>query len=244
MSGLFTHRLGVLSSGGEAPFSAVVLLMGFEGPNGSTTFVDESSYAKTATTVANAQISTTTPKYGSSCYLSDGSGDEVTFVDSADWDFGTGPFTIEAFTRNTNFAGNYRPIVSQWDSSDASKAWTFINNDVTGRVQFRARIGGVDQILTGATSPTVNTWIHCAVDRDASGVLRVYLDGVMDGKDTTNFNAGIQSSGNILRVGASVIGATNRHMIGRMDELRITKGYARYGSDAGFTPPAEAFPRS
>ncbi len=33
-------------------------------------------------------------------------------------------------------------------------------------------------------------------------------------------------------------------LIGWLDELRITKGVARYASDGGFTVPTAAFPRS
>jgi hypothetical protein len=32
-------------------------------------------------------------------------------------------------------------------------------------------------------------------------------------------------------------------MKGWVDEVRITKGIARYQTDAGFTPPTRAFPR-
>jgi hypothetical protein len=233
---------------GGIPFSAVVLLMGFEGANGSTSFVDESSSAHTATAVDNAQISTTTPKFGSGCYLSDGSLDRITFADSADWDFGSGPFTVEAWTRNTNFASNHRPIVGQgvgWGAGATDNAWMFGHNDSTGRPIFRARVVTTERtLLSTATAPTVNTWVHMCAERNAAGKLRLYQDGVMVASDSTNFTGAFSACTQVLEVGAQSIGGLKRAMVGRMDELRIIKGYAVYDNDAGFTPPVAAFPRS
>ena len=36
-------------------------------------------------------------------------------------------------------------------------------------------------------------------------------------------------------------GGSSRFLNGFLDEIRITKGIARYDSDSGFTPPTEAF---
>src|SRR5690242_7612579 len=65
---------------GGAPnpdFANVVLLMGFNGTDGSTTFTDESSFARTATAGGNAQIDTAWSKSGTGSLLLDGTTDSV-----------------------------------------------------------------------------------------------------------------------------------------------------------------------
>jgi hypothetical protein len=84
-----------------------------------------------------------------------------------------------------------------------------------------------------------NAWYYFAVVRSGSGTgnLKIYLNGTADatsaGAVTDNFN---QTS--ILYVGASRTGTTPLN--GYIDELRITKGVARYTAD--FTAPQQAFP--
>jgi hypothetical protein len=110
--------------GGPDPnWANVVLLMGFEGADASTTFVDESSVGRTMTAIGNAQIDTAQFKFGAASGLFDGSGDVVTAADSADWDFGSGDFTIEMFVRHSvNASQGY---VEQY-TGGGNRSWSFI----------------------------------------------------------------------------------------------------------------------
>ncbi len=61
-------------SGGDPFSSSVVLLSGFEGTDGSTTFLDESPAGRALTANGNAQIDTAQFKFGASSLLLDGQG--------------------------------------------------------------------------------------------------------------------------------------------------------------------------
>lgn len=71
--------------------------------------------------------------------------------------------------------------------------------------------------------------------------MRLYFNGTMVASKAgaTGENADIASTMGIGRAANGGIAFQ-----GHIDEVRITKGVARYASDAGFTVPAAAFPRS
>ncbi len=95
---------------------------------------------------------------------------------------------------------------------------------------------GSDNPSVGAGyTPTLNNWIHVAVDRDTSNVLRVYVDGIVRASATVT--ATFFNSTRTLTIGNDE--NLTRGFIGQIDELRITKGIARYGGT--FTPPTAPF---
>ena len=87
----------------------------------------------------------------------------------------------------------------------------------------------------GATTVTHNTWHHVAFVRDGT-TLRLFLDGVSQG--TASFTGAIDTISETLSIGFDNAGS--RYFNGNIDEVRITKGVARY--TANFTPPNVAFP--
>jgi hypothetical protein len=204
----------------------VSLLLHGDGTNGSTTITDSSPTPKTVTAVGNAQISTAQSKFGGSSLLFDGSGDYLTTSASERLDFGTQDFTIELWHR----------------FSDISADRAFIGNDTPTRIDFLWRTGtgiNVGRIniafdSTFAWSPTVNVWYHIAISRSGSS-LRAFVDGSQIGSTATNTN-NYSASGCLI--GASTAAA--RFCNGYIDDLRITKGIARY--TANFTPPTASFP--
>ena len=222
---------------GDSNWFNVKLLMGFEGADAATGgpgMTDEGSSARgAATVVGNAQIDTAQFKLGTSSLLLDGSGDYLTFPDSADWDFGAGQFTIEGFFRFAATPTN-TILLAQW-----SGGWAFwFSGGVLG---FRPASGGDTNGYT--FSPTLNQWYHIAIDRDASNVARIYVDGVMQSK-TTTYTANITGSSSVLAVGSLTPGGFNTYDLnGWIDEVRISAGVARYASDAGFAVPTAPFPR-
>ena len=66
--------------------------------------------------------------------------------------------------------------------------------------------------------------------------MRIFVDGVQQGTTQTN------STAYNLSVTSTTIGSQGSSyvMTGYIDDLRITRGYARY--TANFTPPTTAFP--
>lgn len=232
------------------PFSAVKLLLGFEGANNATTTTDESNSANTMTMNgggSNAKISTAQFKFGSSSCVFDGSGDEVycqqTSPTPNDFDFGSGAFCFEAWVRFATSGATVGSIGGQWGA--ASPSWFLYLTG--GNLRFRyAQTGGAGNVdVQSAWAPAQNTWYHVCADKDASNKVRTYIDGVMQASQT--IATAMQShSGSGSRMGLGLIPdfAGFADLNGYLDEVRCIKGYTPYGSDAGFTPPTTAFSRS
>ena len=215
-------------------FANVVALLHMDGAHSSSAFVDEKGHAFTA--FPNAQIATTQSKFGGASGLFDGSGDYLSSPDSADWDFGTGDFTVEFFIRfNALPASTAIAIVSNYASSTTGWFIQFRNDSPGARLAFGS--SGDTPVAGFAWSPSTATWYHVAVAR-ASGTVRAFVDGSPIDSDVTN-TEDISGSTAPLQVG-KLSASAGQYLNGWLDELRITKGVARY--TAAFSPPNEAFP--
>ena len=108
-----------------------------------------------------------------------------------------------------------------------------VSLDSSNRVVFTYTTSTITS--TGTISGT--TWAHIAVVREGTGTnqTKIYINGTNDGTATvsTDFN-----QTNSMYVGADRTGGSALN--GYIDDLRITKGYARY--TANFTAPTSAFP--
>lgn len=194
-------------------FSSVVLQLHMNGADTSTTFTDTSLTPKTVTAV-NAQIRTTQNRFGGSAAYFDGAGDYLSLAAHADFVFGTGAFTIEAWiypVANTNLI-----IGNSTTSEDTS--WQLVVS-AAGKLQFLTL---VTSLATGATTITLNAWSHVAVSFDGVAY-RVYLNGVMDGSGAVTKNMSTSAD---VRIGTN--NSLSSYYSGYIDDLRITKGVARY----------------
>ena len=104
-------------------FASVVLLTGFEGSDGSTTFADESPAGHPLTANGNARIDTAQLKFGASSGLFDGSGDFISIPDRDDFTFGAGDFTIETFVRFSVVQTSM--FISKYNNSVTPAEWFF-----------------------------------------------------------------------------------------------------------------------
>ena len=183
-------------------------------------------------TVGNAQISTSVKKYGTGSMYFDGSGDWAIALDNVTQQLTTGNFTIEGWVY-LNAIGVAYGIISK---GTASTGWS-VNITSGNKLQFSYTASN----LTAATSLAASTWYHFSVVRSgtATGNVKIYLNGVLDATSgsaiTDNFN-----QTNAMYIGADRVGAASLN--GYLDDVRITKGYARY--TANFTPPTAALPTS
>ena len=226
--GFFTLP-GGMGAAGKGPsgatdpdFASVVLLMHFDGADGSTTFTDNSSSAKTLTAVGNAQLDTAQQRFGTASGLFDGSGDRVTAAASTDFEFGSGNLTLEFFLRLTgpnNFGIFYTEDGNTSLHFDASR-WVWRANNTN--------------VFVTTDTPSLNTWYHIALVRNGT-TTRVYRNAVIVATGTSVNCANTNSA---IRIGGGY-----QQLNGHIDELRITKGVARYTA-AGFTVPTAAFPDS
>jgi hypothetical protein len=94
---------------------------------------------------------------------------------------------------------------------------------------------GSYEYATSNTAVPTDRWVHVAVTK-AGGVLRQFLDGLLVGSNTLVGTAVASQVGTVI--GRDTLDTT-RDFNGYIDDLRITKGVARY--TANFTPPAEPF---
>lgn len=213
------------TDGGVPSTVGVVSLMHFDGSNGSQVMTDV--LGKTWNVLGNAQISTAQAKFGgSSCYL-DGTGD---FLASAhpDFGFGAGDWTWEAWVRPDDATGNeclfetrsapLSGIAIYSSVASASNAWGIANDTA---------------VVATATTLTAGGWTHLAVSKQGT-TIRGFKNGVLD-FTYTDARTYASSATAVIGNNSTVI----QPYRGYIDEMRITKGQARYVAD--FPVATEAF---
>lgn len=182
-------------------------------------------------TVGNAQIDTTTKKYGTGSLKFDGTGDWLLIADSPNLNMGTGDFTIEAWVNRTSAisgAFNSDAVVGKGSNN-------IIIGISTSTNVFNVANYGVGSLLTGTTAVSNGTWYHVAVTRSGT-TMRLFVNGTQEASTTSSANF---SSTSVMGIGVDPSFNTQR-LNGYIDDLRITKGVARY--TANFTAPTAAFP--
>jgi len=186
-------------------------------------------------TVGNAQVSTTQAKWGTTSMYFDGTGDYLTSVSKPVFDLGKGDWTIEFWINPTapsvaagimtriNFAGN-----TGWGILYYPNYVTFVIGS------------GSPSIQSATNSITAGSWQHVAITRSGTSG-KIFINGTQSGS-TGTINDFTDAS-TLLGIGAlSTVTGWNGdyYLTGYIDDLRITKGYARYTTT--FTPPTAAFP--
>jgi hypothetical protein len=209
------------------------LLLHGEGNNNSTGFRDDSLFRKTLTANGDAKISTTQTKLGSSSMYFDGTGDYLSVPNSTDFNFGTGDFTIDTWVRFSSVVSN-GVFINNQEPLAGVNGWVFRLNGING-LMFQYGTGSIQTISVTGFSPSVNTWYQVAVAKTGS-TLRFFVDGTQVGADQT-LSGAIADSTQVLKVGANA--GSSYDFNGYLDELRISKGIARWTSN--FTPPTAPY---
>jgi hypothetical protein len=221
--------------GGDPDFSSVSLLLHLDGTNGSTTFTDTSSSPKTVTAVGSAQISTAEAKFGQSLLLNTANdyANYLTTPDNVGFQFGTGAFTMEAWIYLISKPRNVAAVIATGTASFGAGSYYFVV-DGSNKLQFGG--AGVSTLLSTSTIST-GQWYHVAVSRSGT-TTRIFIDGTLEdteASDTTSYN---YSTNNLL-IGRNGWDGAGQGFHGYIDEVRITKGVARY--TATFTAPTAPF---
>lgn len=225
------------------------LLLHFDGTNASTNFVDNSPVIKSVTPSGNAQISTAQSKFGGSSVFLDGTGDYLQLPFNNDWSFGTGDFTIEMWfyiAANSSLNGDNLRVATLLSSHATSGSTPFGyafnisgNGSTTGTgISFNALNNTTWTTANFSYSLSQLTWYHIAVSK-SSGTIRIFVDGVSQTLTTNNLTSSITTS-DPLRIGTNLYPSYDNYLNGYIDDLRITKGVARYVNN--FTPPQRPFP--
>ena len=228
----------------DPSFDDVVLLVGFNGPDGSTNFIDDGPSAHSLSAQNNAQVDVSDFKFGAASYLGDGADDYIIVNDGpgspsnrfTDFDFGTGDFTIESWINLTTPA-NSKHIITRGVSSAANSSW-YLFVSAAGQLSFWCR--GATKAFAQTLTVDDGEWHHAAVSRDDVNT-RIFIDGVIDHTVTDGSPYDITSVTEECWIGSTDSFGAGRSWGGRFDEMRVKKT-ALY--TANFTPPEFAFPRS
>jgi len=206
--------------------------------NGSSAGIYDAAMMNDFETLGDAKLSTSVSKFGGSSIYFDGNGDYLSGTPIGSGDLGTVDFTIE-YWMNASAAGTYSgPVGTQEVSGFATAGmWRCLNRfNSSNGIYFAYTTGSafVDITFT-STSYNDGNWHHIAYVKSGTS-LKAYVDGTQVGTAATVTQS--LSSGKKLTLGYNP--QDSAYYAGYIDDLRITKGYARYTSN--FTPPIIPFP--
>lgn len=216
------------SVSGDIYYPSCSLLMHFSGSDNSTTFTDSSPNNFTVTSNNGAKITSSISKFGSTSGFFDGTNDYVSTPNTVS-NFGTDDFTIECwfYKASTNTA-----LIS--NCTAVSDSNYFVIDVVTANAIIQIRDNS-SQAYAYGPAVTSNQWNHIAVTRN-SGTVRVFVNGVSG--TPVSITKSITSRSTII--GGFLYPGFEGYFYGYIDELRITKGLARY--TGSFTTQSVEFP--
>ena len=196
---------------------------------------DASANNHTVTAYGDAAISSAQSKFGGNSLAVDGNGDYLSIPDSNSFNFGNDDFTIECFIRpdsiNTSgMTSSVATFVDHDSNAGTTGAW-FSFSQQNATLLWSVNNG---TLITTSSCLSAATWHHVVAVR-AGNTTTIYCDGINVGSasDTQNYT---DSSSRVLYIGKQ--NSNTRLFTGYIDDLRISKGVARYTKN--FVPPSQA----
>jgi hypothetical protein len=217
-------------------WSDVVSLLHMDGTNGSSTFTDQlgNTYTPSAASLstANSMFGGSAGQFGGSSYIKAAA--------SSNWNL-TGDFTIEGFVNFSVLSttvSSYTPTNQYiFDFGDNGTFLRYLGAPYSGMPTGWTLYGpGNAQILNYGGSAVTNHWYYWVVQRKGTTV-SLFLDGSPVATGTYSGTVGGTSS--TLTFG-DYGGGSTYGLQGYLDEIRVTKGVARYST--GASAPASEFP--
>ncbi len=190
-------------------------------------------------TVGNAQISTSVKKYGTGSFYFDGTGDYLQIAATRNLNLSSGDWTVECWWNpSANVAQNI--VMVNYNAGTDGYAHARISTSVSPNKFYALSSSTGTSWLntTGGGSWSINNWYHLAFVRNGS-TFTLFVNG-------TSVLSYTSSSTLFAANGISEVGRTSSsagqfyYVNGYIDDLRITKGVARY--TANFIPPTAPFP--
>ena len=207
----------------------VSLLLHCNGAHASTAFPDSSPTPKTATNIGTPTISAANYKFGGAAIYFNGTSC-ITYPNSAAFQIGS-DWTIEAWAyRIDDVIGS---VMSSRDTGTTKPFW-MIRRNVGGAIRFywiSTTSTVITDVITTQTMP-IGTWTHIAVVRTA-GTVSIYLNGSLATLTVTaNATTAYETITLPVVIGSGDSSASaGDTWNGYVDEVRITKGVARYSSN-------------
>jgi hypothetical protein len=187
-------------------------------------------------TVGNAQVSTAVSKFGTTSAAFDGTGDYLTSPSNAALNFGTGDFTWEGWIYANSLSNN--PFIMHKSTGNGTGTGWFIEIG-SGAVYVGPGTTGGTFATFSAASVTTNAWFHLAVTRVGT-TLTCFVNGTSAGTSTAAGYGSSYDNSAVFAIGGWNPVVSGYDLNGYLDDVRITKGVARY--TANFTAPTAAFP--
>jgi len=192
---------------------------------------------KDVTANGNAQIDTAQKVFGTGSALFDGTGDYLTSTSSTDWDVWLADGTVDFWVKIHDLDSIYAFCTLHINAGEVYGFWE-IKWDKS-KLIFRQYDNSAYRITCStAFTPLVDTWHHIAVVRSGN-TCYMFIDGVKNDTDNGTFGTISALTGATLMIAYNADNPLYKELNGWIDELRISKGIARWTSN--FTPPAKAY---
>jgi hypothetical protein len=158
----------------------------------------------------------------------DGSGDYLSVGDNADFELGSGDFTIEFYAYPKSLSSD-STVISKYSSSNRSYlVWM---NSTTVYFTYSTNGSSNAASLSVTYSVPLNKWTHFAMVRDGS-TLNMFIDGTL--VSSPSISGTLYDGSSNLQIGRQEDGA-QYYWNGYISSVRLVKGTALYTSN--FTPP-------
>ena len=207
--------------------------------SGSDFLLDSSAGSHTITNVT-AVTSDSGGKFGDCGYFNN---NYLTTPYSTDFDFGTGDFTIDFYIKlssvtahqglmdTVNWVGTHGWVIVYDGSISLSHGIVFAYKNISGTWATIVEQGNLSGYVW-------NTWYHIAIVRTGN-TFKIFRDGIQLASSTYTGTIDSGASSQLLNIGYHKWSSNVYKYLGSMDELRISKGIARWTSN--FTPPTSAY---
>ncbi len=154
-----------------------------------------------------------------------GNNNYLTCVNSVDFQFGTGDFTIEWYQYQTSFTGTQRVF----------SYGTQIAAQITSAGALEVILNNVTVYTQSLTNYYESQWRHIAIARQGTS-LRVFYDGTQLGTTVTN-STNVGNAATVFCIGNASTPVSGSSFIGKITNFHVMKGFALY--TANFSKPTE-----
>lgn len=195
-------------------------------------------------------------KFGAGVLLNPGTGSVLDCSTSANFNLGSGDFTIETLYRPSaqEVTTDEHTLFGKWLRATNNRSYRLVRYGPSvngGALRWEISTDGLTGTVVAINSIVypfvIGHWYAIAVSRTA-GVTRIFIDGVQVGLAIADGNTYFASGTNSkFVVGGEMSDNVNTVLAGssvngRFDEFRATVGVGRYTSN--YTPAVAAFPRT